>query len=105
VVSIFPFPGFTVSQGAITNTDWEGTRQGQATTTLEFSGINGILVIPGSSTVRGPVAYRSLQPPPSGTGVPGPLPVLGAAAAFGFSRKLRKRIKRSTNAISISPVA
>ena len=25
--------------------------------------------------------------------VPGPLPALGAAAAFGFSRKLRKRIK------------
>jgi phospholipase/lecithinase/hemolysin len=29
------------------------------------------------------------------TRVPGPLPVLGAAAAFGFSRKLRKRIKSS----------
>jgi hypothetical protein len=27
--------------------------------------------------------------------VPGPLPALGAAAAFGFSRKLRKRIKVS----------
>jgi hypothetical protein len=27
--------------------------------------------------------------------VPGPIPVLGAAAAFGFSRKLRKRIKVS----------
>jgi len=24
---------------------------------------------------------------------PGPLPLFGAAAAFGFSRKLRKRIK------------
>ena len=32
--------------------------------------------------------------------VPGPLPVLGAAAALGFSRKLRKRIKHSTNAVS-----
>jgi hypothetical protein len=29
------------------------------------------------------------------TPVPGPLPVFGAAAAFGFSRKLRKRIKDS----------
>jgi phospholipase/lecithinase/hemolysin len=29
------------------------------------------------------------------TRVPGPLPVLGAAAAFGFSRKLRKRIQAS----------
>ena len=26
--------------------------------------------------------------------VPGPLPILGLAAAFGFSRKLRKRMKR-----------
>ncbi|MEB3335489.1 MAG: hypothetical protein VKP70_10955, partial [Cyanobacteriota bacterium] len=25
--------------------------------------------------------------------VPGPLPILGAGAAFGFSRKLRARIK------------
>jgi hypothetical protein len=27
------------------------------------------------------------------TAVPGPLPVVGAAAAFGFSRRLRKRVK------------
>jgi hypothetical protein len=27
--------------------------------------------------------------------VPGPLPILGAAAAFGYSRKLRKRLKAS----------
>ena len=33
--------------------------------------------------------------------VPGPLPVLGAAAAFGFSRKLRKRIK-TTKAVGAS---
>lgn len=26
--------------------------------------------------------------------VPGPLPLLGAAAAFGYSRKLRKRINK-----------
>ena len=31
--------------------------------------------------------------------VPGPLPLLGAAAAFGFSRKLRKRIKLAPNAL------
>jgi hypothetical protein len=34
--------------------------------------------------------------------VPGPLPALGAAAAFGFSRQLRKRIKCSANAASTS---
>jgi len=27
--------------------------------------------------------------------VPGPLPILGAAAAFGYSRKLRNRINQS----------
>jgi hypothetical protein len=31
-------------------------------------------------------------PSPSGAAVPGPLPLLGAGAAFGWSRKLRKRI-------------
>ena len=31
---------------------------------------------------------------------PGPLPLLGAAAAFGFSRKLRMRIKTGTNSVS-----
>ena len=36
----------------------------------------------------------------STTPVPGPLPALGAAAAFSFSRKLRKRIKRSSDAVS-----
>jgi len=31
--------------------------------------------------------------------VPGPLPALGAAAAFGFSRKLRKLIKLAPGAL------
>jgi len=30
---------------------------------------------------------------PQSTAAPGPLPIFGAAAAFGYSRKLRKRIK------------
>jgi hypothetical protein len=33
---------------------------------------------------------------------PGPLPVLGAGAAFGFSRKLRKRIKLARVAMGSS---
>ena len=41
-------------------------------------------------------AVGTLITPP----VPAPLPLFGAAAAFGFSRQLRKRIKRSTNAVS-----
>ena len=38
-------------------------------------------------------------PGPLTASVPGPLPALGGAAAFGFSRKLRKRIKRSTKTV------
>ena len=37
-------------------------------------------------------ATRAGLPPPS---VPGPLPILGVGAAFGYSRKLRKRIKNA----------
>ena len=39
--------------------------------------------------------------------VPGPLPILGLAAAFGFSRKLRKRINlhKGTSAVSTTPGA
>ena len=34
----------------------------------------------------------SITPGPASE-VPGPLPILGAGAAFGFSRRLRHRIK------------
>ena len=34
-------------------------------------------------------------PPPSTSSVPGPLPIMGALAGFGLSRKLRNRIKIS----------
>ena len=37
----------------------------------------------------------TLWEPPVTTPTPGPLPLLGAGAAFGFSRKLRSRIKLS----------
>jgi hypothetical protein len=43
------------------------------------------------------VAYQA-----PASSVPGPLPALGAAAAFGFSRQLRRRIKQSTNPVSNS---
>jgi hypothetical protein len=42
-------------------------------------------------------ALGTFQPLP-GAGVPGPLPVVGAAAAFGYSRRLRKRINQSASA-------
>jgi hypothetical protein len=50
-----------------------------------------------------PYVYAQATPyaPPS-TPVPGPLPLFGAAAAFGFSRKLRKRIKLAPSALGSS---
>jgi hypothetical protein len=44
--------------------------------------------------------WAQATPYTSAAPVPGPLPALGAAAAFGFSRQLKKRIKRSANAVS-----
>jgi len=35
-----------------------------------------------------------LGPPTPPSGVPGPLPLLGVGAAFGFSRRLRRRVAR-----------
>jgi hypothetical protein len=37
----------------------------------------------------------TIETAPTSASVPGPLPALGAAATFGFSRKLRKRINSS----------
>jgi hypothetical protein len=48
--------------------------------------------------IQGPVQFDS-------TPVPGPLPVLGAAAAFGYSRKLRKRIRGSRSVANTAPNA
>lgn len=36
-----------------------------------------------------------LKPAPIPSEVPGPLPIIGAGAAFGFSRKIRRRIQAS----------
>jgi hypothetical protein len=46
------------------------------------------------------VSFLTASPPSSA--VPGPLPLLGAAAAFSFSRKLRKCIKSNGNPVSSS---
>ena len=47
------------------------------------------------------IANFTFDDAPGMTAVPGPLPVFGAAAAFGYSRKLRKRILSS----KVVPVA
>ena len=50
-----------------------------------------------SLTQYQPVGFLAEAP-----AAPGPLPIFGAAAAFRFSRKLRKRIKNSLNPVSSS---
>ena len=49
----------------------------------------------GGSTGWGGVSKQFTSYTKTGIEVPGPLPILGVTAAFGFSRKLRKRIKVS----------
>lgn len=49
--------------------------------------------VPGNTCLvgNGPGALGDPDSPPQ---VPGPLPLLGAGAAFGWSRRMRKHIKR-----------
>jgi hypothetical protein len=56
--------------------------------------------LPGSGIGADQLFVRDTAPPPAAA--PGPLPIFGAAAAFGFSRKLRKRIKNSAKPVSSS---
>lgn len=74
------------------------------TTTLTNSG--SLYVIPGP-ILPTKITVTNTYTPNSGAidnventfrNVPGPLPILGAGAAFGFSRKLRGRIKASRTA-------
>ena len=57
---------------------------------LEDVAVNGLV------TENNLIAWAQATPVPAqATSVPGPIPALGVAAAFGFSRKLRKLIKAS----------
>jgi hypothetical protein len=96
--------GFSVVGGQISIAAWDGSQSLPFTSLLQFSGTQPITTgfqaicqdincIDSSSIYTGsrpprPVIYTALP-----TSVPGPLPLFGAAAAFGFSHKLRNRIK------------
>jgi hypothetical protein len=56
---------------------------------LERLGLNGTAIAFTSGSEQ--VILRNY------TKIPGPVPILGAAAAFGYSRKLRNRIQKSTS--------
>ena len=51
-----------------------------------------------------PGKYRDITNPRFTNVAPGPLPILGVGAAFGFSRKLRKRIKSGESPEVISAI-
>ena len=68
------------------------TYDGQTLASLGFtinSGLIGTWTLGGTSDT---IQVFLGPPSPSGAAVPGPLPLLGAGAAFGWSRRLRRRI-------------
>jgi hypothetical protein len=120
-------PGFTVSAGGqIASADWIGTVTG-----INAPGEQLLSLFLGPNPCGGPtpicqvgfvgggdlgnsgdpqagyfkegtdLKFDAVKPPASS--VPGPLPLFGAAAAFGYSRKLRKRIKSIRTSASTRP--
>jgi hypothetical protein len=82
--------GFDVSGGQITGggLTWFGTNE-----VLELNGLFSSYITASFNeitTSNGFPIYTPLSP----ASVPGPLPLLGAGAAFGWSRRLRRRIKQ-----------
>ena len=79
-----PYFGWSVINGAIEVKRWFTTTS---------------TVIPGSHMTDGTFTWAQATLYTAPAPAPGPLPLFGAAAAFGFSRKLRKRIKLAPNAL------
>jgi len=69
--------------------------------TLEYTAFTNVTSNPFAQQSGGKIIINVNDPNPPTTAVPGPLPVLGAGAAFGYSRRLRRRIlvkaKRNQN--------
>jgi hypothetical protein len=61
--------------------------------------IEDVLFATGNSAVSTANNFFSQRPGGAPDPVPGPLPILGAAMAFGFSRRLRTRIKSGSRAV------
>jgi hypothetical protein len=68
------------------------------TGTLQYTAFTDVTADP--SLVQnsgGQIIINVNDPNPPTNAVPGPLPVLGAGAAFGYSRRLRRRILTKAN--------
>jgi hypothetical protein len=95
--------GFTVTKEVFSSYDpTTQTLSGPITTPLSLTGAGFVPVQPFSpiseiyirDTFNNPVSGQSnIDNVTNTVRTPGPLPILGAGAAFGFSRKLRGRIK------------
>ena len=62
------------------------------TGTLQYTAYTNVTENPRVQQSGGTITLDVKDPNPPTTAVPGPLPVLGAGAAFGYSRRLRRRI-------------
>jgi hypothetical protein len=67
------------------------------TGTLQYTAYTNVTSNPLSQQSGGTIIINADDPNPPTTAVPGPLPVLGAGAAFGYSRRLRRRILAQAN--------
>jgi hypothetical protein len=73
---------------------WDLQLWGEGPTFFSNFGVLAYVRIGGiSPQINGDLSFQDTTTPPQSSSVPGPLPVLGAAVGFGFSRKLRNRIK------------
>jgi hypothetical protein len=68
------------------------------TGTLQYTAFTNVTANPFSQVSGGTIVLNvnADDPNPPTTAVPGPLPILGAGAAFGYSRRLRRRILSSS---------
>jgi hypothetical protein len=67
------------------------------TGTLQYTAFTNVTSNPFAQQSGGTIIINVNDPTPPTTAVPGPLPVLGAGAAFGYSRRLRRRILGKAN--------
>ncbi|MFN9624405.1 MAG: choice-of-anchor R domain-containing protein [Cyanobacteriota bacterium] len=74
----------------VNNLQWDSLNPNIEPTVNSLITYNGYLSSVGGSSWGGSAIYNGLQI--NATPVPGPLPVLGIAAAFRYSRKLRRRV-------------
>lgn len=92
--------GFDVQGGLITGVDiyfsdnlYELYLGNQGNYYSSFSWDQSLYIQDVDNTSASSLVFTPLQP---GTAVPGPLPLLGAATALGWSRRLRRRCNSST---------